>query len=198
MTNYIGFGFLGVLVLAALMYWGTFNSFQKRDENVGSSERKIASCYQKRADLFMNAEATVKEAAKNETGALERITAARAQVGQMKLPENATPDQIKAFVESQASTGSALQRLLAVAENYPTIQSNQNFLQLQKDVKETEQQCNVLRNKYIESVKSYNVAIRSFPSNLVANIHGYTAKEQIKFENEAQNRNTPQLFKKTN
>lgn len=191
----VALAIMGLMALVGFMYWGTFNSFQKKDEGVLGAERKIASCYQKRYDTFTNMEATVKQAAGNEKGILEEVTKARGSVGQIKIPENATPEQIRAFAEQQSAVGGALTRLLAVAEAYPTIQSNQNFVQLQKDLKEIEQQCNVLRNKYIQTVQSYNASVRSFPSNIVAGIHGYTKKEQLKFDDEARNKASPQLFK---
>lgn len=188
-----GLGFFGLLVVG-MVYWGTYNGFQKKDEGVTAAEREIASCYQKRADAITNMAATVERFATQERTVFSEVTAARASVGRIQLPDGATAAQVQELSAAIQQQGSALTRLLAVSEAYPALKSDQNFLKLQGDLKQVENQCNVLRNRYIRTVQAYNVSIRSFPSNIVANIHGYSAKEQIKFDNEEQNRQSPRVF----
>jgi LemA protein len=191
-TGIVVAGFVG---LVAFTYWGTYNGFQKKDETVKAAERQIASCYQKRSDLFGNLQATVERFSKQEKEVVIGNAQVRAGVGSIKLPDNTTPDQLREFMESQKGMGSAISRLLAVAEAVPNMASSSNFLSLQKDIKQTENQCNMLRNRYIQTVQSYNSSIRTFPSNIVANMHGYTSKQQLTFDDEQQNRQTPRLFR---
>jgi LemA protein len=103
----------------------------------------------------------------------------------------ATPELInnpEAFAKFQAAQGelsSALSRLLVVSENYPQLKSDQNFRDLQAQLEGTENRITVARNRYIDSVKRYNVSVRSFPQNLTAMIFGYKPKPNFSVENEA-------------
>lgn len=182
----------GVVLLGGLTYWGTYNGFQKKDESITASERKIASCYQKRADLITNQEAAVERILKQEKDVvLGNANARAASTAPAKLPENATPEQITEFIKAQGNT---LTRLNAVMESVPNIATTVNMALFQKDLKQTENQCNLLRNQYIETVRSYNTSLRTFPANMVANFHGLVSKKQIEFENEQQNRQSPRVF----
>lgn len=183
---------LGSAAVIGLTYWGTYNGFQKREEAVTQAERQIASCYQKRADLIANMESAVERIMKQEKDVvLGNAQARAASTAPAKLPDNATPEQITEFIKAQGNT---LSRLNAVMEAVPNIATAANMALFQKDLKQTENQCNVLRNRYIDSVRAWNVSIRSFPSNMVASNHGYTVKTQILFPNEEQNRNSPRVF----
>lgn len=184
------------LAIVAMVWGGTYNGLQRKDEGVKGAERTVASCYQKRADLLTNLESTVKEAAGNERGILKEVTEARASAGKLALPAGATAEQIREMGAAIAAQSTGLSRLLAVAEAYPDIKSNKNFLQLQKDLKDTEQQCAIVRNRYIDSIKVYNTSVRTFPANIIAGYHGITVKEQIKFEDEASNAKSPRMFQK--
>lgn len=175
----------------ALTYMGTYNGFQRKDEGVTAAERTIASCYQKRADLITNQEAAVERIMKQENQVI--IGNANARNTTQKLPDNATPEQVTEFIKAQGNT---LARLTALTESVPKIATAANMALFQRDLKQVENQCNILRNRYIESVKGYNASIRTFPSNIVASNHGYTVKKQIEFENEQQNRQSPRVFGK--
>lgn len=188
----VGISALALTAVLGLTYMSTFNGFQKKDQSVVASERKIASCYQKRADLLTNLEATVSQYASHEKDTTIGYANARNQ-GQAKLPDNATPEQITAFVNAQSGV---MARINSVAEAVPNLKANVNFLSLQKQLKDTENQCNILRTRYIDEVKSYNASLKMFPSNIVANIHGLTAKDQIKFDDEKSNQHSPRLFQK--
>jgi LemA protein len=85
-------------------------------------------------------------------------------------------------------------RLLAVAESVPSLGTNINFLKMQKDLKDIETQCSLLRNRYIQDVAAYNASIRSFPSNLVASYHDIKKREQIKFDDEVKIKTSPRVF----
>lgn len=189
----VGFVMMGLVALSGLTYWGTFNGFQKKDEGVAASEREIASCYQKRGDVITNLANTVERFAGQEKDVI--LGNAQMRSGRPRLPDNATPEQIKEFVETQQRVNPAA-LINAVTEAVPSLASSANFLQMQKDLKDVENQCNLLRNRYIRSIQAYNQSVRSFPANVVANIHGYTKKEQIKFDDEARNKNSPRVFDK--
>lgn len=184
----------GVVALGGMIYVGTYNGFQRKNEVVSASERQIASCYQKRSDLITNLEATVSKYAAHEKDTNLGVAQARAG-SSVKLPDNATPEQIKAFVEAQQASQGVMARLTAVAEAVPNLKADQNFARMQRDLRDTENQCNILRNRYIDHIRAYNVSITSFPSNIVAGMHGYTKKDQIKFEDEKENAKSPRVFK---
>lgn len=184
----------GSVLLGGMIYWGTYNGFQRKDENINADERKIASCYQKRSDLFSNLEATVERVAKQEKDIVIGNAEARSKAGSIRLPDNATPEQVKAFMEAQQGMGSVMTRLLAVAESVPSLGTNVNFLKMQKDLKDIETQCSILRNRYIQDVAAYNASIRSFPSNVVANFHDIKKRDQIKFDDEVKIKTSPRVF----
>ena len=112
-----------------------------------------------------------------------RVTEARSKVGQVKV-DPGNPQSLKQFEAAQADMGSALSRLLVVAENYPQLKSDQNFRDLQAQLEGTENRITVARKRYIDSVNGYNVLVRQFPVNLTAMVMGYEVKPQFSVENE--------------
>jgi LemA protein len=129
---------------------------------------------------------TVKGYAEQEKTVLLGVTEARARVGSIQ----ATPELVndpQAFARFQAAQGqltSALSRLLVVAENYPQLKSDANFRDLQAQLEGTENRITVARKRYIDAVQEYNVAVRSFPTNLTAMLFGYAVKPSFTVENE--------------
>lgn len=186
----------GVVALAGFTYAGTYNGFQKKDVQITTDERKIASCYQKRADLFSNLEAAVERGMKQEKDVVLGNAQARAAStsGRASLPDNATPEQIKEFMAAQAGLGQRMTQLLATVEAVPNVASLVNLAKFQKDIKDTEQQCSILRTRYIDTVGSYNKSLNTFPSNIVASVHGFATKEQIKFDDEVKIKSSPRVF----
>jgi len=157
-----------VLVLAGSLYSffkGTYNQFVTLDEAVKSSWAQVENQLQRRFDLIPNLVETVKGYAKQEQNVLVEVTNARARVG----GATTVPDKITANNE----LSSALSRLLVVVEQYPDLKSNQNFLRLQDELAGTENRIAVERRRYNEAVQAYNVAIRSFPANLLAGMYGF-------------------------
>lgn len=159
---------VGILLLAVSLYGffrGTYNQFVSLDEGVKSSWAQVENQLQRRFDLIPNLVETVKGYAKQEKDVLVEVTNARAKVG----GANTVPDKINA--NNQLS--GALSRLLVVVEKYPDLKSNQNFIRLQDELAGTENRIAVERKRYNDAVKVYNVAIRSFPSNLLAGMFGF-------------------------
>ncbi len=177
---------LWIVLLASLLGGCGYNTFQTTDEQIKASWAEVLNQYQRRADLIPNLVNTVKGYAAQEQTVLLGVTEARAKVGSIQ----ATPELIndeQAFAKFQAAQGeltSALSRLLVVSENYPQLKSDQNFRDLQAQLEGTENRITVARNRYIQAVKEYNVAVRSFPSNLTAMLFGFKVKPSFTVENE--------------
>ena len=157
-----------IVVLAGIVFsffQGTYNRFVTLDEGVKSAWAQVENQLQRRYDLIPNLVETVKGYAKQEKDVLVEVTNARARVGGAAT----VPDKINANNEL---TG-ALSRLLVVVEKYPDLKSNQNFLRLQDELAGTENRISVERKRYNDAVQGYNVAIRSFPANLLAGMFGF-------------------------
>ena len=180
--------FLLALLLALSLSGCGYNSIQELDESVSAHWSEVLSQYQRRADLVPNLVATVRGYAAHEEHVLTEVTNARARVGGVTLSaaDAADPAKLQAFQAAQGELSSALQRLLVVAENYPDLKANQNFLELQAQLEGTENRIAVARNRYIEAVQAYNTAIRRFPVNLTAMMFGYDTKPNFSVANEAE------------
>ena len=177
---------LWIVLLTSMLSGCGYNTFQTTDEQIKASWAEVLNQYQRRADLIPNLVNTVKGYAAQEQTVLLGVTEARAKVGSIQ----ATPELIndaQAFAKFQAAQGqlsSALSRLLVVSENYPQLKSDANFRDLQAQLEGTENRITVARNRYIKAVQEYNVAVRSFPSNLTAMLFGYSVKPSFTVENE--------------
>jgi LemA protein len=162
---------LGVLLVVGLMIYsyvqGTYNRFVTLDEAVKASWSQVENQLQRRYDLIPNLVETVKGYSIHEREVLIEVTKARAKVG----GAGTIDDKIKANNEL---TG-ALSRLLVVVERYPDLKASQNFIRLQDELAGTENRIAVERRRYNEAVRAYNVAIRSFPANLLAGMFGFKA-----------------------
>src|SRR5216684_6111977 len=184
------------LVFTALSVSGCgYNSMQTQDEQVKSAWSEVLNQYQRRADLIPNLVATVKGFASQEQQVLLGVTNARAKVGSIQAtPELVNdPQAFQRFVQAQGELTGALSRLLLVAENYPQLKSDKNFLELQAQLEGTENRIAVARNRYIKAVQEYNVTVRSFPSNLTAMIFGFKEKPQFTVENEKEIARPPKV-----
>ncbi|MBL7661468.1 LemA family protein [bacterium] len=163
-----------------------YNRFQLFDEEIKSAWSEILNQYQRRADLIPNLVNVVKGYADHEKEVLESITNARAKVGGIQVNADSIGDAaaMQKFQAAQGELSSALSRLIAVSENYPQLKADGVFRDLQAQLEGTENRVAVARLRYIEAVKSYNVLVRKFPSNLTAKIFGYSTKENFAVENE--------------
>ncbi|MDF0378230.1 LemA family protein [Methylophilus sp. YYY-1] len=176
-----------LLLTATLSLSGCgYNQFQSLDEETKANWSEVLNQYQRRADLVPNLVSTVKGYASHEEKVLTEVTEARAKVGSMQVTPELLNDP-EAFAKFQAAQGqltSALSRLMVVSENYPNLKADASFRDLQAQLEGTENRVTVARNRYIESVKQYNVAVRSFPNNLTAMMFGYQPKPTFTVENE--------------
>lgn len=181
----IAMKFSALLLVFTLNSCG-YNSFQTLDEASKASWSEVLNQYQRRADLVPNLVNVVKGYAAHEKEVLTEVANARAKVGSIQVTPEVLNDP-EAFAKFQAAQGqmtSALSRLLAVAENYPNLKADQGFRDLQAQLEGTENRIAVARNRYIETIKGYNVAVRSFPQNLTAMMFGYKTKPSFTVDNE--------------
>ena len=183
---------VGILVVIVLWAIGGYNGMVKMDEQVQNSWANVETQYQRRADMIPNLVSTVKGYAKHEQQTLEDVVKARSEATQVKVDaENLTPEKLAAFQKAQSGVSSALGRLLAVAENYPDLKANQNFLELQSQLEGTENRITVARKDFNDTAKSYNQAIRQFPKNILAGMFGFEKKSY--FEAEAGSEKAPKV-----
>jgi LemA protein len=160
---------IGLVVLVTASGCG-YNKLQGLDEEVKGAWGEVQNQYQRRADLVPSLVNTVKGAAKFEQDTLQQVIQARAAATSVKVDANAlnNPETFKKFEQAQSQLSSALSRLLVVVERYPDLKANQNFQNLQAQLEGTENRIAVARKRYIQSVTTYNTAVRSFPENLTA------------------------------
>ena len=164
-------------VVVAAYGFSTYNGFVGKEEAVQTAWSNVETQYQRRADLIPNLVNTVKGYAAHETQTFTAVTEARAKATSINLSaENLTPEALAQFQNAQAGISSALGRLIAVAENYPELKANQNFLELQAQLEGTENRIAVVRKDFNAATQEYNVAIRRFPAKLIASICGFDAK----------------------
>ena len=178
--------FLLALIAALSLSGCGYNDFQSQDEAVKAAWSEVINNYQRRADLIPNLVATVQGAADFEKSTLVEIANARASVSSIKAtPELINdPEAFAKFQAAQSQMTSALSRLLAVAESYPTLTATKEFGELRVELAGAENRISVARGRYIKEVEAYNVLARQFPTNLTAMVFGYKTKPNFTVENE--------------
>ena len=164
-------GTILLVVLAALALGGCnlYNGLVGRSEGVDAAWSDINAMLQRRADLVPNLVATVKGYAAHEEAVFAEVSEARAKLAGARAPAEAA--------EADAALSGVLGRLLAVAEAYPELKANENFLRLQDELAGTENRIAVARKDYNALVKAYNGAIRRLPASLVAGALGFDKKD---------------------
>lgn len=181
-------GLAALLLLGLALSGCGYNDFQRLDEQVKASWSEVLNQYQRRADLIPNIVNTVKGEANFEQETLTRVIEARSRATAIQVtPETlANPEAFNRFQQAQGELSSALSRLMALSENYPSLRANQAFQDLRVQLEGTENRITVARNAYIKAVQEYNVLARSFPTNLTAMVFGYQAKPSFTVANEAE------------
>ena len=170
MKKYLGIAiFLFILLIAGFSGCGSYNKMVTMDEAVTANWQQVENQYQRRLDLIPNLVNTVQGYADFEKSTITAVTEARAKVGQIKV-DASDPNSLKNFQEAQAGLGSAISRLLVVAERYPDLKANQNFLELQSQLEGTENRIATERMRFNESAQELNGYIRRFPNNIWAGL----------------------------
>src|SRR5919201_1410242 len=172
---------LFIVVVAAIAIGGSYNRLVRLQQTVDQSWAQVQNVYQRRADLIPNLVNTVSGAANFEKSTLVEVTNARASVGrvQAQIDPNKAPTDAAQFNQFQAAQGqlsNALSRLLVVVERYPELKANQNFLSLQAQLEGTENRISVERGNFNTAVQNYNTAVRSFPTNMIAGMFGFSSR----------------------
>lgn len=171
---------IGFVVVAALYSVMIYNRLVSLNESVPAAWAQVENVLQRRYDLIPNLVATVKGYAKHEKDLLTELTKARSAWGAAKTPGER--------VAAANSIESSLARLLVVVENYPNLKANEGFLKLQDELAGTENRISVERMRYNDIIRTYNTAVKRFPSNLVARIGGFEPSDgYFKMAKEAAN-----------
>ena len=175
---------IALLILATFLSACGINNIPTMDEQVKATWSQVENQYQRRADLIPNLVETVKAFAAQEKDTLTGVVEARAKATSIQVDGNLldNPQRLQQFEQAQGQLSGALSRLMVVAERYPDLKSNQNFLALQSQLEGTENRISVARRDYIAAVQQFNTEIRTFPGKLWHSfLYGdLTAKEVYK------------------
>jgi len=179
---------LGIVLLVVLIGGCGYNKMNQMRGDVDEKWADVQSSYQRRSDLIPNLVATVKGAANFETNTLTQVINARAKATSINVnAADLTDDKLKQIQASQGQISQALGRLMVVSEQYPQLKANQNFLSLQDQLEGTENRIKVARDGYNGAVKTFNVQVTSFPSNIVAGMFGFHSRPWFQADQAAQN-----------
>jgi LemA protein len=186
-------GIIAVIALVGVWIFSNINTIPRQDEAANAAWSQVLNQYQRRADLVPNLVATVKGYAAHEEKVLTEVTNARARVGQIAAPNPSDPKAVQEYDQAQRQLGGALSRLLVVAEQYPQLKANENFLTLQSQLEGTENRISVARRDYIQAVQTYNTTLRTFPGRLVAAIFYPSAQPRPNFTAQEGAEKAPQV-----
>lgn len=180
-----------VVVILMLVGWvvGKYNMMQKANVDVQNQFAQVQAAYQRRGDLIPNLVNTVKGAANFEKSTLTAVIEARAKMGGVtQLPKEAVtdPNAFAKLQQAQDGLGSALQRLMVVVEKYPDLKANQNFLNLQEQLEQTENRINQERRIYNDTAAKFNKIVVTFPNVFFARMFNIKAAELFKATDSAQ------------
>ena len=162
---------VGIGVLVILYALATYNSLVRESAEIDEAVSQIDVQLKRRAELIPNLVETVKGYAKHEKGVLEEVTRARSALMKAGTLE-------KKVAADDMLTG-ALKSLFAVAENYPQLRANENFLQLQKELGDTEDKVAYARQYLTTQIMEYNLKVAQVPSSFLASVFGFKAKPQF-------------------
>ena len=181
---------LGVVAFLALafVFWyiSCYNNFKRLINNIEESRSTIDVCLKKRFDLIPNIVETVKGYAKHEKETLAAVISARSGVAAAKTPEGK--------MKAEGELTGALRQLFAVAESYPELKANTNFLDLQNQLKSIETEIANSRRYFNATVKQYNNLVAMFPSNIIARKYGYEKEKMFEIENPKERENVKVQF----
>ncbi len=181
---------LTALLISSLFLSGCgVNTIPTLDEQVNAAWAQVENQYKRRADLVPNLVETVKGYAKHENQTLKDVIEARAKATSVTLSPQmlSDPEAVKNFEQSQSQLGGALARLMVVAEQYPNLKANDNFIALQSQLEGTENRIAVARRDYIAAVQTYNTQVRTFPGLIWAKIYGAKPKQTFAAPEGAEN-----------
>lgn len=164
----------GIVAVVVVYFIYLYNNFVRLTQQAKEAWADIDVQLKRRYDLIPNLIETVKGYASHERETLDAVTQARTQATQVHIdPSNITPAQITAMAGAESALTGALGKLIAVAENYPDLKANTNFLELQRELSDTENKIQAARRFYNGNVRDLNISLQSFPSNVVGNVFNF-------------------------
>ena len=180
---------IGVALVIVLWFIGTYNRFVRLRNRVDEAWSDIDVQLKRRSNLIPNVIETVKGYAKHEEGVFTKVTDARTRVMDAEKKGD-----VKGVAQAENMLSGALKTLFAVSENYPDLKANVNFLDLQRELADTENKIQASRRFYNTNVKELNVKADSVPSNIVANIVGVKKRDYFEVEEEGERKSAKVSF----
>lgn len=183
-----------VIIVFGIYRWavGINNTAVEYEANAKTAWSNVESSYQRRNDLIGNLIKTVQGAADFERTTLREVIEARAKATSTTIDAgNLTAENIAQFQEAQTGLSGALSKLLVSVERYPELKANQNFLELQSQLEGTENRINVARDRYNESVNTYDIYTSKFPNSLLTGWFGF--EEMARYKADPGSENAPDV-----
>ncbi|MCO5286441.1 MAG: LemA family protein [Chitinophagaceae bacterium] len=166
---------LGLVVILGFWGCGAYNGLVTADQEVKTKWSNVETNYQRRMDLYNSVIKTIEGSANFEKSTLKEVLEARSKATQVTVNTD-DPASLEKFQSAQAGLSGAFGRLLAVAEAYPDLKTTTAFRDFQTQIEGTENRINVARQDYNNSVKQYNLNVKTFPKNIFAGIFGFREK----------------------
>ncbi len=178
-------------IIAVIAIWGVsiYNGLVKLKNRVDEAWSDIDVQLKRRYDLIPNLISTVKGYASHESQTFEKVTEARNKAMQAQESGDA-----KTQAEAENMLSGTLKSIFALAESYPDLKANQNFLELQRELADTEDKIQASRRFYNGNVRDFNIKIELFPNNIFAGIMNFTKREFFEIENESERENVKVEF----
>lgn len=171
----------GVVVVVLLWMFSSYNGLVNKDEAVEEKWGNVETQYQMRADKISNLVETVKGYATYESETLQKVVEARAKATSINISvDELTEENLAKFQQAQDELSQCLKSLLAIQESYPDLKASEQFLSLQDEISGCENRIQNAREEYNAAVKTYNVKVRSFPTNIMAGMFGFDKKAMFK------------------
>ncbi len=176
-------GIILLVIIFFSVFVGSYNKLVRFDETVDERWANVESAYQRRADLIPNLVSTVQGVVDFEKDTQTQIAAVRSNAVQASqaMKDASSPEEFQKAAQESEQALTAFRGLNINVEAYPELKSSENFLSLQDELAGTENRVKVERDLYNNAVKNYNVKVRAFPSNIIANMFGFD-KEDGMFE----------------
>ncbi|MCR6720251.1 MAG: LemA family protein [Chitinophagaceae bacterium] len=171
---------VGIILLISIYLGSTYNSLMKKEEQVKLKWAEVESTYQRRLSLIPNLVSVVKGMSGFEAETLVEVITAREKAASGFSVTDVTGENVEAVTRLQDSLATAANRAIAVVENYPTLRGTEAYAGLQTQLEGTERRIKIARKDFNEAVASYNVAVRSSTTGLVARLFGFKPKEGFK------------------
>ncbi len=174
-----------LIVVAVIVLWAIFayNNFVRLIQRTKEAWADIDVQLKRRYDLIPNLVETVKGYASHERETFDAVTNARAEATKVHVdPSKITPESLAAMAGAEAGLGQALGKLLAVAEAYPDLKANTNFLELQRELSDTENKIQAARRFYNGNARDLKISLQSFPSNVIGNMFKFNEEPYFELE----------------